>query len=241
MYEETQENVAVTENSVNEEREKALEAHLKAISNALVAGAQVYAYHLGEYLCDDREKDIELHALALEHVCRLYPTIIFAPETSYTPHEIGSIEEIEQMIKHVKSKGLTNLAISAQLENIWMRETLVAEGKVDVEEADKKTTYDFWIDILEKIYELSEGFLILKFSQCIPFKKGERIFKKRAPLGQGYPNIEVLAEALSDFFITNYKRGKLYSLFIYTGLPEVKYRDCVTLYYEIMKRIAEKL
>ncbi len=226
---------------VNEERERALEAHLKAISNALVAGAQVYGYHLGEYLCDDPEKDIELHAITLEHVCKLYPTIIFAPETSYTPYEIGSIEEIEQMIKHVKSKRLTNVAISAQLENIWMRETLVAEGKIDVEEADKKTTYDFWMNILEKIYELSEGFLILKFSQCIPFKKGERIFKKRAPLGQGYPKVEILAEALSDFFITNYKRGKLYSLFIYTGLPEVKYRDSVTLYYELMKRIAEKL
>jgi endonuclease IV len=226
---------------VNEERERALEAHLKAISNALVAGAQVYGYHLGEYLCNDPEKDLELHALALEQVCKLYPTIIFAPETSYTPFEIGSIEEIGYMIDHVKAKGYENVAISAQLENIWMRETQVAEGKIDPEEADKKTNYDFWMDVLERVYELSEGFLVLKFSQCIPFKKGERIFKKRAPLGQGYPNLEPLAEALSDFFITTYKRGRLLSLFIYTGLPEVKYRDSITIYYEIMRRIAEKI
>ena len=66
--------------------------------------------------------------------------------------------------------------------------------------------------------------------------------KKRMPLGMGYPPIKPLAEALSTYFVNNsMKKVVKKILFLYTGLPEVKYRDLIDIYATIMKLSIDKL
>ena len=62
------------------------------------------------------------------------------------------------------------------------------------------------------------------------------------PLGMGYPPLEPLAEALSTYFVNNSMEKVVKKiLFLYTGLPEVKYRDLIDIYATVMKLSIDKL
>ena len=63
--------------------------------------------------------------------------------------------------------------------------------------------------------------------------------KKRVPLGMGYPDYETLTKAVAEFIIKEIYDEDLPTKihFIYTGIPETKYKDCLQLYYEITKEL----
>ncbi len=67
--------------------------------------------------------------------------------------------------------------------------------------------------------------------------------KKRVPLGKGYPNLTPLAQALAEFMVKEVREKELplRMHLIYTGTPETKYEDTITLYAEIMKQVVQHI
>ena len=114
--------------------------------------------------------------------------------------------------------------------------------KDDLDDASEKADVDWWLKIFRRMDKISDYIMHFRFSQVIGLKYGRRFYKKRVPLGKGYPPVEPLTEALATYLVENATRGGFKRvLFVYTGLPEVKYRDLIDLYAMIMKRSVDKL
>ncbi len=224
--------------SVSPEVQKTTEKALKeAVKKAVLAGAEIFNLHLGWRAYMDG-RDIEVAGDVLKKLIKASDNkLVISVEVPYTRRMIGTWEEIKALKEIV---GEEKLIVSVQLENVWMLETNVSETG-DFEIANSQTTVSFWKNILEKTKSLSHNYLSLRFSQVIGFAIGKRILKKRVPLGKGYPDINPLAEALAEYMIKDIKYKDLpYKMHvIYTGPPETKYKDTITLYAEIMKRAVD--
>jgi len=111
------------------------------------------------------------------------------------------------------------------------------------ERAARYATPDFWRRILKAGLELGNGYLSLRFAQIVGIRLRGFVVKKRVPLGMGYPPLEPLAEALAEFMVKEvYEKGLPVKMhLIYTGLPEVKYKDTIKLYSEVMQRVVNYL
>lgn len=206
-----------------------------ALKMSAEAGAEIFNLHIGWRIYMD-QRDLDAVVDFLKKLLKEAPENMYISlETTYTRRQIGSLNEIKSIIEAV---GSDKIIPSLQLENVFMYETNVDQTGNFIE-ADKKVTVDFWLDKLRKALEISHGFLSLRFSQVTGIFFGRRLLKKRVPLGKGYPSLEVLAEALAKFMIEEVRnRGiEIRMHIIYTGPPETKYEDTITLYAEIMKRV----
>ena len=218
--------------------ERSWRALIAAAKNARLAGAMIYNLHLGWRAFMD-QRDLDYAAEFLKRLASEVPDIVISVEVPYTRRMLGDWEEIRALREAV---GEDRLIVSVQLENAWMYETGVSETGA-FEQADRETGEDFWKRILSKTLALSTGYLSLRFSQVIGFALGRRILKKRVPLGKGYPSLEPLSRALAEFMVKEV-RGKAAGLsmhIIYTGPPETKYQDTLTLYTSIMKEAVRHL
>lgn len=212
--------------------ERSWKALLEAARRARLAGAQIYNLHLGWRAYMDN-RDLEYAGEFLRRLKSEVPDMVISVEVPYTRRMLGDWEEIRALREIV---GEERLIVSVQLENAWMYETGVSETGA-FEAVDSATGDDFWRRILSKTLGLSSGYLSLRFSQVIGFALGRRILKKRVPLGKGYPSLGPLARALAEFMAKEV-RGKGIDLsmhIIYTGPPETKYQDTLTLYTSIMR------
>ncbi len=222
------------------EIEKRIEKALKAaIKKAATAGAEVFNMHIGWRVFLD-ERDLEAVALMVKKLLEVAPENMYISlETTYTRRQIGSLDEIKKIIEMV---GSERVIPSLQLENVFMYEKRVDQHGNFIQ-ADKETDKEFWLGILRKALEISKGFLSLRFSQVTGVYFGRRLLKKRVPLGKGYPSIDPLAEALAEFMVKEVRQKgiSLRMHIIYTGPPETKYEDTITLYAEIMKRVVKHL
>ncbi|MEB3862196.1 MAG: sugar phosphate isomerase/epimerase [Desulfurococcales archaeon] len=218
--------------------ERSWRALIAAAKNARLAGAMIYNLHLGWRAFMD-QRDLDYAVEFLKRLASEVPDIVISVEVPYTRRMLGDWEEIRALREAV---GEDRLIVSVQLENAWMYETGVSETGA-FEQADRETGEDFWKRILSKTLSLSTGYLSLRFSQVIGFALGRRILKKRVPLGKGYPSLEPLSRALAEFMVKEV-RGKATGLsmhIIYTGPPETKYQDTLTLYTSIMKEAVRHL
>ncbi len=213
---------------------KVLSAMKDAVAKAAAAGAEVFNLHIGWRVYMD-QRDLDAVADFVKKLLEAAPKSLYISlETTYTRRQIGGLGEIRAIIEAV---GSDRVIPSLQLENVFMYELRVDQTG-DFIAADKEATPDFWLGILSKAVELSKGFLSLRFSQVTGIYLGRRLLKKRVPLGKGYPSLGPLAEALARFMVKEVK-GKELPLrmhIIYTGVPETKYEDTITLYAEIMKK-----
>ena len=220
-------------------QKRSLRGLLQAVSRAKAAGAQIFNLHLGWRAYMD-ERDLEKAAEVLKKLSEAAGEgMIISVEVPYTKRMLGTWEEIKALREMV---GEEKLIVSVQLENAWMLETGAGDTGL-FEQANREATVEFWYKILRKALELSSGYLSLRFSQVIGLALGRRVLKKRVPLGKGYPELGPLADALARFLVREV-RGRelpLRAHLIYTGPPETKYRDTVTLYAEVMKRAASLL
>ncbi len=220
-------------------RQRVLKAMKAAIRSAALAGAEVFNLHLG-WKVYGGQKDVDLAADMIKELLKETPENMYISlETTYTRRQLGSIDEIRAIIEAVNSD---RVIISLQLENIFMYEFHIDEHG-DFHRADKEATVDFWLNILRKTLPLSKGFLSLRFAQVTGIYFGRRLLKKRVPLGKGYPSLEPLAEALAKFMVREVREKELplRMHLIYTGTPETKYEDTITLYAEIMKKVVAHL
>ncbi len=218
--------------------ERSWRALLAAARNARLAGARIYNLHLGwRAYMDQRDLD---HAIEfLKRLTSEVPDMVVSVEVPYTRRMLGDWQEIKALREAV---GEDRLIVSVQLENVWMYEMGVSETGA-FEQADRETGEEFWRKVLTKTLSLSTGYMSLRFSQVIGFALGRRILKKRVPLGKGYPSLEPLSRALAEFMVKEV-RGKEMGLgmhVIYTGPPETKYQDTLTLYTSIMKEAVRHL
>lgn len=215
--------------------EKSIRAIRNAVGLSVIAGAEVFNMHIGVKVHRD-EKDIEAVADAVKRIMEGYEDkIYFSLETSYAPWMVGSFEEIRAIIEMI---GSDRVIVSPQLENVFMYETaLHSHGKF--EEANKKATKEFWLGVLKKTLELSKGYFSLRFAQITGIFIGNKLLKKRVPLGKGYPDVGPLADALAEFMVKEIyeKNHPLEIHLIYTGPTETKFRDTIALYSEIMQRV----
>ncbi|ENN96747.1 hypothetical protein J422_00481 [Methanocaldococcus villosus KIN24-T80] len=216
--------------------ESGLRGHISAIEKASICGAEIYNYHLGKRVGDD----INFHLEVLKKFNEVNNSLIYSPEPATNIGEFGSLDELLELVKAAKDEGIKVIP-SLQLENIFLNELKVYETD-DLEEASKKADIDWWLKILYKVDKISEYIMHFRFSQVIGLKYKNRFFKKRVPLGKGYPPLEPLVEALSTYLVDNALKGAFKKvLFVYTGLPEVKYKDLIDIYAMIMKRAVDKL
>jgi sugar phosphate isomerase/epimerase len=216
--------------------EKGLKAHLSAIEKATLCGAEIYNYHLGRRVGDD----LNVHLDILKKFSEVNNEMIYSPEPAANIGEFGTLDELEELIKAAKEEDI-KIIPSLQLENIFLNELGVYE-KDDLDEAAEKADVDWWLNIFKRMDKISDYIMHFRFSQVIGLRYGNRFYKKRVPLGKGYPPIEPLTEALSTYLVENATRGGFKRvLFVYTGLPEVKYRDLIDLYAMIMKKSVDKL
>ena len=217
--------------------EKGLKAHLTAIERATIAGAKIYNYHLGRRI---GVEDLNVQLEILRKFNDVNSEIIYSPEPATNEEEFGTLDEMEELVKAAREEGIKVIP-SLQLENIFLNELKVYETG-DLLEASEKADAKWWLRILERMDRISEGMVHIRFSQVVGIKHGSRFYKKRMPLGMGYPPLEPLAEALSTYFVNN-STGKVVKkiLFLYTGLPEVKYRDLLDIYATVMKLSIDKL
>ncbi len=216
--------------------DKSLRAHLKAVELAKKCGAHIYNYHLGTRNKDE-EENYKFHLDVLKQFNEIAPDMVFSLEPSTYPAEFGSFEELERLVTLAKDEGI-NVTIGMQLENIYLNELKIAEIGDFVEPADP---VGWWLKIFEKYRKISDKYLHFRFSQIIGIKGNRRFYKKRVPLGMGFPALEPLIEALSTFFVKMSDNKKYTVLFVYTGLPEVKYWDLLDLYNMLMKSSINKL
>ncbi len=227
----------VTDSKYIQERiEKAL---IAAIKKAAIAGAEVFNLHIGWRVFMD-QRDIDAVVEVVKKLLEAAPENMYISlETTYTRRQLGSLDEIKAIIEAV---GSDRIIPSLQLENVFMYETRIDQHGNFIA-ADKEATVDFWMRVLRRGLTLSNGFLSLRFSQVTGVYFGRRLLKKRVPLGKGYPSLDPLAEAIARFMVKEVKeRGfTLRMHIIYTGPPETKYEDTITLYAEIMKRAAQYL
>ena len=229
-------NVVSTSKYVQERTTKALVA---AVRKARLAGAQIFNLHLGWRAYMDH-RDLEVAAEVLKRLAEeAGPGMLISVEVPYTRRMLGTWEEVKALREMV---GPERLIVSVQLENAWMLETGASEHG-DFEAANRMADEEFWTRILAKTLELSHEYLSLRFSQVVGFALGRRILKKRVPLGKGYPDLGPLARALARFMVREVrdKNLPLKMHVIYTGIPETKYRDTITLYAEIMKEAVQYL
>ncbi len=218
-----------------ETREKGIRALHRAAELSVKARAEVYNMHIGPRVWGG-ERDLDAVAEAVKRIISgLEDKLYFSLETSYAPWMVGSFDDIAAIIEKV---GSDRVIVSPQLENVFMQELGVhAHGRFD--EANKKATKEFWMKVLERTLSLSRGYFSLRFSQVTGFYLGNKLLKKRVPLGKGYPDLEPLAEALAEFMVKKiYEPGLPLEIhLIYTGPPATKYRDTIRLYQAVMERV----
>ncbi len=220
-------------------RQRVLKAMKAALRNAALAGAEIFNLHLG-WKVYGGDKDIELAAEFIKELLKEAPQNMYISlETTYTRRQLGSIDEIKAIIEAV---GDERVIISLQLENVFMYEFHVDEHG-NFHQADREATKEFWLNILKKALPLSKGFLSLRFAQVTGIYFGRRLLKKRVPLGKGYPSLTPLAQALAEFMVKEVREKELplRMHLIYTGTPETKYEDTITLYAEIMKQVVQHI
>ncbi len=216
--------------------ERALKA---AIKKAVAAGAQIFNLHIGWRVYMD-QRDLEAVANLVKKLLENTPENLYISlETTYTRRQIGSLDEIKAIIEMI---GSDRVIPSLQMENIFMYETRIDQHGNFIQ-ADKQIDKNFWLNILRKTLEISHGYLSLRFSQVTGVYFGRRLLKKRVPLGKGYPNLEVVAEALAEFMVkeVHEKELGLRMHIIYTGPPETKYEDTIYLYSTIMQKVVKHL
>ena len=219
--------------------ERSWKALLAAARKAKLGGAEIFNLHLGWRAFGDH-RDLELAGEFLKKLVEVaQPEMLVSVEVAYTKRMLGTWEEIKALREIV---GEDKLIVSVQLENAWMLET-GASDTGDFMTANRVADKDFWMKILEKTLALSHKYVSLRFSQVIGFALGNRILKKRVPLGKGYPDLEPLAQALAEFMVKRVRgRGlKLRMHIIYTGIPETKYKDTIRLYSTIMEEAVDHL
>jgi hypothetical protein len=225
--------------SSREVAERSWRGLIAAAERAKRAGAEIYNVHLGWRAFMDN-RDLEM---AEEFLKRLFDRvgegIVVSVEVPYTRRMLGVWEEVRALRE---SLGEERVIVSVQLENAWMLETGAGETG-QFERVDAGTDENFWWSILSRALELGGGYLSLRFSQVVAFAFGRRVLKKRVPLGMGYPRLEPLARALAMFLVEEVmrKRPGVKAHLIYTGPPETKYRDTITLYAEVMKEAVRHL
>jgi len=224
--------------TVREVQERSTRALVNAIKMAAEAGAEVFNLHLGWRAWMD-QGDIDQSCEVIKKLLDAAPRMVITLETTYTRRQLGTFEDIRAIIESLNSD---RVQISLQLENVFMLETGASEHG-NFEKANAEINEDFWLNILRKALELSKGFLSLRFSQIVGLALGRRILKKRVPLGKGYPDLEPLARALARFMVREVreKELKLRMHLIYTGPPETKFRDSISLYAAIMKEVVPYL
>jgi len=224
--------------TVKEVHERSLKALISALRNAKLAGAEVFNLHLGWRAWMD-QRDLDQCCDAIKKMLNEVPDIVITLETTYTRRQLGTFEDIKAIMECVNSD---RVQISVQLENVFMLETGASEHG-NFERANQIANEEFWRNILYKALALSKGFLSLRFSQVVGMALGRRILKKRVPLGKGYPDLEPLARALAHFMVREVRdKGlKIRMHLIYTGPPETKFRDSITLYASIMKEVVAYL
>lgn len=215
--------------------EKSIRAMRNAVRMSIVAGAEIFNLHIGPKVYYD-DRDLDLVADFLKKIMEeAGDKIYFSLETSYADWLVGSMEEIRAIIEKV---GSDKVIVSPQLENVFMYETrLHSHGKFEY--ANSKTTKDFWRNVLKKTLEMSRGYFSLRFAQVTGIFIGNKLLKKRVPLGKGYPDFGPLADALAEFMVREIynKDLPLEIHLIYTGPRETKFQDTVKIYSEIMERV----
>ncbi len=216
-------------------KDTSTKAHLKAVELAKKCGAHIYNYHLGTRH-ENQELNYKFHLDLLKKFNEIAPDMVFSLEPSTNLGEFGSFEELSNLVALARDEGI-NVTIGMQLENIYLNELMIPEIGEFVEPTD---FVNWWLKIFEKYKEISGKYLHFRFSQVVGIKTDSKFFKKRVPLGMGYPKIEPLVEALSEFFV-KVQNEDYKVLFVYTGLPEVKYVDLLDLYNMIMKTSINKL
>ncbi len=218
--------------------DKSWRALINAAKLARIGGARIFNLHLGWRVYMDN-RDLEYTIEFLRKLTSEVPGITVSVEVPYTKRMIGDWSEIKALREEV---GGDKVIVSVQLENAWMYETGVSETG-EFERANRETGESYWKQVLSKTLSLSDKYLSLRFSQVIGFAVGRRILKKRVPLGKGYPSLEPLARALSEFMIKEVREKNvgLSIHVIYTGPPETKYQDTLTLYTAIMKEAVNHL
>ena len=219
-------------------QKRSLRGLLQAVSRARAAGARVFNLHLGwRAFMDDR--DLERAGEVLRRLAEAAGDMVLSVEVPYTRRMLGTWEEVKALREVV---GEDKLIVSVQLENAWMLETGAGDTGL-FEQANRAATEEFWYGVLRRALELSKGYLSLRFSQVIGLALGRRVLKKRVPLGKGYPDLGPLANAIAKFLVKEVRGRELpvRAHLIYTGPPETKYRDTVTLYAEVMRRAAALL
>lgn len=218
-----------------ETRERSIKALKRSAELSVAARAEIYNMHIGPHVWGG-ERDIDAVADAVKEIISgLEDKLYFSLETSHAPWLVGSFEEIRAIIEKV---GSERVIVSPQLENVFIYE-LGVHGHGRFDEANRKATKDFWLKVLEKTLRLSKGYFSLRFAQVTGFYLGNKLLKKRVPLGKGYPDLEPLAEALAEFIVKKiYEPGLPMEIhLIYTGPPATKYRDTIRLYQAVMERV----
>jgi len=214
---------------------RSIRAIRRAIELSALAGVEVFNMHIGVKAYGDT-RDLEIVAENVKKIIQGFEDkMYFSLETSYAPWLIGSIDEIRTIIELI---GSERVIISPQLENVFMYETgLHSHGRF--ESANKKATKDFWLKVFKQVLELSKGYFSLRFSQITGIFLGNKLLKKRVPLGKGYPDLGPFADALAEFMVKEIheKNLPIEIHLIYTGPMVTKFQDTVTLYSEIMKRV----
>jgi len=218
--------------------ERSLKGLREAVRRARLAGAEVFNLHLGWRAYMD-QRDLDIAGEVLKKLAEEAKGMIISVEVPYTRRMLGLWDEVKALREIV---GEDKLIVSLQLENVWMLETGASEHGA-FEEANKMATEEFWYNILKRGLELSKSFLSLRFSQVVGFALGRRIIKKRVPLGKGYPDLKPLARALARFMVREVRdKGLPIRMhLIYTGPPETKYHDTITLYAEVMREAVAHL
>jgi len=167
-----------------------------AVKRVSMAGAEVFNLHIDWRIYMD-QRDLDAVADAVKKLLENTPEDMYIIlETTYTRRQNGSLDEIKAVIEAV---GSEHVIPSLQLENIFMYEKRLDQHGNFIQ-ADKETNRDFRLNILKKAFEISHGFLSLRYSQVTGVYFGRRLLKKRVPLGKEYPNLEPLAEALAKFY-----------------------------------------
>ncbi|HIP62623.1 MAG TPA: xylose isomerase [Archaeoglobus profundus] len=214
--------------------ERARKGLIAAAKKAEIAGAEIFNLHLGGKL-DDLDKTLEVASETIKMILDNTENIKISLETTYSRHLLGSIEEIKSIIESLNSD---RVIISLQLENDWMREKNVYKTGL-FHRTSEETGVDFWMKILKTALNICPDYLSLRFSQITGIKIRGMVLKKRVPLGMGYPDYKILTKAVAKFIVKEIYDEDLPTKihFIYTGIPETKYKNCLQLYYEITKEL----
>ena len=214
--------------------ERARRGLIAAAKKAEIAGAEIFNLHLGGKL-DDLDKTLEVASETIKMILDNTEIIKISLETTYSRNLLGSIEEIKAIIEYLNSD---RVIISLQLENDWMREKNVYKTGL-FHRTSEETGVDFWMKILKTALNICPDYLSLRFSQITGIKIRGMVVKKRVPLGMGYPDHKTLTKAVAEFIVKEIYDEDLPTKihFIYTGIPETKYKDCLQLYYEITKEL----